>query len=65
MKINRVEIENFLSVQKATIDFDKLSNLVLVKGRNKDVKPESSNGAGKSTIIEAVVFALFGKTLRS
>jgi len=64
MKINRVEIENFLSVQKATIDFDKLSNLVLVKGRNKDVKPESSNGAGKSTIIEAVVFALFGKTLR-
>jgi DNA repair exonuclease SbcCD ATPase subunit len=64
MKINKVTMENFLSVANATVDFDKMSNLVHVKGINKDVKPESSNGAGKSTVIEAIAFALFGKTVR-
>ena len=64
MKINSVEIENFLSVQKSKIDFDSFEGLVRVVGLNEDTEPVSSNGAGKSSIIEAVVFALFGKTIR-
>jgi len=64
MKINKVEIENFLSIEKTELDFEKHEGLVHVIGKNKDTKPHSSNGAGKSSLIEAIVFALFGKTIR-
>ncbi len=64
MKINHITIENFLSVEKAEIDFEDFSELVRVVGVNADTNPHSSNGAGKSTIIEAIAFALFGKTIR-
>jgi DNA repair exonuclease SbcCD ATPase subunit len=39
----------FLSIGKKGIhiDFDKLGEIVLIKGKNYDVSPESSNGAGK------------------
>ena len=64
MKINSVEIENFLSIEKAVIDFEDYEGVVRVEGRNLDTNPTSSNGAGKSSIIEAIVYALFGKTIR-
>lgn len=64
MKINRIKIENFLSIEEAEIDFEDFSELVQVVGVNKDTTPHSSNGAGKSTIIEAIAFALFGRTIR-
>ena len=64
MKINNILIENFLSMENVSIDFEQFSELVLVDGKNKDTDPVSSNGAGKSSIIEALVFALFGKTIR-
>lgn len=62
MKINKVEINNFYSIKKSTLNFDKFKGLVLVKGKNKDTG--GSNGAGKSVIIESVVWGLFGKTIR-
>lgn len=64
MKINTVKISNFLSIKEAKIDFESYSNLVRIIGKNKDTKPTSSNGAGKSSVIESIVFALFGKTIR-
>tara|TARA_R110000824_G_scaffold165237_1_gene341793 strand:+ start:1119 stop:2729 length:1611 start_codon:yes stop_codon:yes gene_type:complete len=64
MKLNKVEIYNFLSIKEAVVDFDSYGNLVRIVGKNMDTKPRSSNGAGKSSIIEAVMFALFGKTIR-
>ena len=64
MKINNIKIENFLSIKEAAIDFEDYSNLVHIVGYNHDSKPKGSNGAGKSAVIEAIVFALFGKTLR-
>jgi len=64
MKLNKIEIHNFLSIKHAAVDFEKYGNLVRIIGKNFDTKPKSSNGAGKSTIIEAVMFALFGKTIR-
>jgi DNA repair exonuclease SbcCD ATPase subunit len=64
MKLNKIEIHNFLSIKEAAIDFDSYGNLVRIVGKNFDTKPRSSNGAGKSSIIEAVMFALFGKTIR-
>lgn len=62
MKIKQLQIKNFLSIQKATIDFTKFDGLTVIKGKNLDTG--GSNGSGKSAIIEAVYFALTGKTLR-
>ena len=62
MHINKVEINNFYSVKKASLKFDKYKGLVLIEGKNKDTG--GSNGSGKSVLIEAVVWALFGKTIR-
>jgi DNA repair exonuclease SbcCD ATPase subunit len=62
MKIKQLQIKNFLSVQKAHINFDEFDGLTVIKGKNLDTG--GSNGAGKSTIVEAVYFALTGKTLR-
>ena len=64
MKINTIKIENFLSIKDISIDFESFDNLVRMVGVNQDTRPHSSNGAGKSSIIEAVVFGLFGKTVR-
>ena len=64
MKINKIKIENFLSIKEATLDFEDFKNLVHLVGVNNDTKPKGSNGAGKSALIEAIVFGLFGKTLR-
>ena len=64
MKLNKIEIHNFLSIKYAVVDFESYGNLVRIIGKNFDTKPRSSNGAGKSSIIEAVMFALFGKTIR-
>lgn len=64
MKLNKIKIENFLSVKEQEINFEDLHDLTHVVGENRDTAPYTSNGAGKSTIIEAVIFALFGKTLR-
>jgi DNA repair exonuclease SbcCD ATPase subunit len=64
MQLNKLEIYNFLSVKEAVVNFDECENLVRIVGKNYDTKPAGSNGAGKSTIIEAIMFALFGKTIR-
>ena len=64
MKLNKIIIENFLSIEHAEIDFEEGTPIVRILGVNKDTKPHSSNGAGKSAIIEAVSFGLFGKTIR-
>ena len=62
MRINEVEIKNFYSMREASVVFDDYEGLVLIEGQNKDTG--ASNGAGKSIIIEAVVWGLFGQTIR-
>jgi len=62
MKINKIEINNFYSIKNITLNFDKYKGIVLIEGKNKDTK--GSNGSGKSVLVEAVVWGLFGKTIR-
>ena len=62
MKIKKLQVKNFLSIQKASIDFTEFEGLTVIKGKNLDTG--GSNGAGKSAIVEAIYFALTGKTLR-
>lgn len=62
MKVRRVKIVNFYSIKDLELEFDNYSNLVLIEGKNLD--SGGSNGAGKSVIFEAIVWGLFGRTIR-
>ena len=53
MKIRRLSLENYKSYKNATINFDEGINCILGK-----------NGAGKSTIIEAIGTTLFNYDIR-
>lgn len=58
---------NFLCFGTEGIElfFDRWSNIVNVFGKNLDTQPHRSNGTGKSTIPEIIVYALYGKTIKS
>ena len=58
-----VSIQNFLSVgnDQVKVNFNKGFNIIT--GANKD-KEDRRNGVGKSTIADAINFAIFGSTLR-
>ena len=61
MKLISVELEGFGSFTERTkISFD--SNLIYVLGRNYD-RPDhaNSNGSGKTTVLDAISWALFGE----
>ena len=64
MDIKKVSICNFLIIGQADID---LSNrgLCRIAGENSDDATSSSNGSGKSSVIEAIYWGLFGETLRN
>ncbi len=64
MNILSVELDNFLIIQKAVVELNN-RGLVHIVGINEDDSTSNSNGSGKSAIIEAVYWGLFGDTLRS
>lgn len=66
-KIKSLSVKNFMSVGNATqgIDFDR-NDLTLVLGENLDLGGDDSgarNGTGKTTIINALSYSLFGQAL--
>jgi len=66
-KIKTLTVKNFMSVGNATqaVDFDK-NLLTLVLGENMDLGGDdagSRNGTGKTTIINALSYALYGEAL--
>lgn len=63
IKFNSIHIHHFLSIDDATIDLcDR--GYCLVRGVNKNPKDAAkSNGSGKSTIWNALSYALVGETL--
>ena len=62
MKIEKIIVQNFYSYKNEEFILNDYSGLTLIKGVNKDTG--GSNGSGKSVLIEAVYFALTGKTIR-
>lgn len=67
MKIKELTVKNFMSVgnQTQAVDFEK-EQLTLVLGENLDQGGDdngSRNGTGKTTIVNALSFALYGQAL--
>lgn len=63
MKFPKLQIENFLAITEAEIDLSD-RGLVLIQGVNSVDSSTQSNGAGKSTIADALCWALYGVTAR-
>lgn len=66
-KLKNITVRNFLSVgnQTQAVDFDK-EHLTLVLGSNLDLGGDdtgSRNGTGKTTMINALSYALYGQAL--
>lgn len=57
-------IQNFFRIKEEQTVYLNNQGLVLVVGENSDSPTSSSNGAGKSTIFEALVWCLWGRTVR-
>ncbi len=65
IQLKKLSVRNFMSVGNATqgINFDR-NDLTLVLGENLDLGGDGSrNGTGKTTIINALSYALYGNAL--
>ena len=61
IQFKELDIENFRSINKAHIVLEN-QGTVIVRGINEYEDNATSNGSGKSSIFEAIVFALFEET---
>ena len=65
LKIKNITVKNFMSVGNVTqaVQFDQ-AGLTLVLGNNLDLGGDGSrNGTGKTTIVNALSYALYGNAL--
>lgn len=58
-----LSVRNFLSVGQTPVVVNFQPGVNVITGTNYD-KEDSKNGVGKSTIVDALYFALFGSTIR-
>jgi DNA repair exonuclease SbcCD ATPase subunit len=63
IQFKKLYIKNFLSIGKTPVVIDFQSGINVITGINHD-KEDSKNGVGKSSIVDALYFALFGTTIR-
>ena len=63
MDIQHLSIRHFLTISQADLALDN-RGLLLIQGQNDDDSSATSNGAGKSSIVDALCWGLFGATAR-
>jgi exonuclease SbcC len=63
IQFKKLHIKNFLSIGREPVVIDFQSGINVITGINHD-KEDSKNGVGKSSIVDALYFALFGSTIR-
>lgn len=63
VNFEKLTIENFLSIGNTPVAIDFKSGLHVITGKNID-QADRRNGIGKSTILDALSYVLFGVTLR-
>lgn len=61
IRFESVDIEHFRSIDKALVQLNN-QGTVIVKGINEYEDNATSNGSGKSSIFEAIIFAIFEET---
>lgn len=59
-KISKVKIHNFLSFADEEYDFSSKSGITTIIGVNDDI-PGAANGCGKTALVTAIFYVLFGK----
>jgi DNA repair exonuclease SbcCD ATPase subunit len=67
IKLKTISVKNFLSVGQVTqsVDFDR-NDLTLILGINLDLGGDGArNGTGKTTLIQALHYALFGSAINN
>jgi DNA repair exonuclease SbcCD ATPase subunit len=70
INFKKIKAQNFLCFgdQGIEIDFQNYDSIVIITGKNLDIKDSefnSSNGSGKSSILDVLLYGLFGKTLKN
>ena len=72
IKFKKLVAQNFICFgqEAVVIDFESCKNITMINGRNFDTicdveDNSSSNGSGKSSILDAFIYALFGKTVKN
>jgi DNA repair exonuclease SbcCD ATPase subunit len=63
VNFTELKIKNFLSIGNDQVVVDFKKGLHIITGINRD-KEDRRNGVGKSTVADALYFAIFGTTLR-
>ena len=59
---NAIQIDNFMAIERAALAFEPTTRLLL--GKNQDSAAADDNGAGKSSVAEAIRWCLYGETVR-
>jgi DNA repair exonuclease SbcCD ATPase subunit len=65
INLRRVEAKNFMAIGDKPVVLNFIDGMTLIQGINLDSDSERSNASGKSTIIEAIFWAIFDKTLKN
>jgi len=63
VNFDTIKVKNFLSIGNEEVEINFKHGLNIITGINKD-KQDRRNGVGKSTIADAIHFAIFGETIR-
>ena len=63
INFKHIFIKNFLSIGEEPVEMHYNSGMNVITGINKD-EEDIKNGCGKSTLIDAFYFAIFGTTMR-
>lgn len=61
LRFKEIDIQNFRSIEEAHVEFNN-QGTVIVKGINEYEDNATSNGSGKSSIFEALIYSLFEET---
>lgn len=65
LAFKQLHIENFMSIGVLSLDFESLTGFNTVVGENHRAEDNAkSNGSGKSSIFEALIWCLTGETIR-